>query len=296
MHLLTRTHRVLPLFLQKGLALNFAILCCCISINAQAVEPAGQTGQVSQLISLLDSSAFRNMSERSKIDEKNAITSASMARSPEEQIVAYKQYIQEHPIGEPTVLMKNRLASAYMHTKRYPEAQRILDDLIQELGNDRFVNILKINRAYLNMLSGNTTESEVELLQVMDSPTTSPDLSDPYELAPQAFVAPAYLAKLYASQGNFNKADQLLKECAIRAKELYALHKEVEWAIPYYASAYADRINLALQQDRNNKSQAQQILAELKQTMPSWTPRALDIYASAELAISGGGTIPPLPN
>jgi len=205
-------------------------------------------------------------SEEAREAVKEAIIRGLKAKSLEEAVRYYEEYLRKYPLSPDAVSMMNRLGTTYARIGRFDDARKMLRSAIAFAGEDRYVNIININLAHVDTIEGNLQQAEARLRAVMAKPVPE-SLGDPYAVAPQLFASRYFLSEVLERQGRVDEAHELLKGTAGTAVSMSKSNPEVAWLPSYVWGAYQRRVNLILRTDQDPAT-ARMLAEEFKQLVP----------------------------
>ena len=191
-----------------------------------------------------------------------AITSALTVSSDEEAAKIYRAFIDKYPLAPDTPPMMCRLAVALARQEKFDEARKALESAKLIVGDDRYVNVLDIHLAHVDMLSGKLDSAQRRLLTVMNKPLPE-SFDDPYRFTPQIYGAPLSLARLHALRKEPAEAYRVLREMSDRAEAFLRQDQKREWARSYLINGYFRQIVVMRELEPDQIGRARQLQREL---------------------------------
>ena len=218
------------------------------------------------------------LTEQQRESLKDAII-AGMGATTEEAIKIYEDYLKKYPLEAGAIPMMSRLGFMYSRAGRYEDARQMLEDAIEQAGDDRFINVLKINLGSIEMAEEHYDKAEEYFGSVENLPVSYEHVNDPYEVAPQLFMALRGLAKVKEKRGDIESAHEYFAQIAERATDLSNQYPDLKWSVKsYFVSSYASRVYLIHRTEPENIERAKALCSELEEYLPYFDEHARICY------------------
>lgn len=183
-------------------------------------------------------------SEELQQDLEEAILNAGKTKYLEKKVAYHLDFIKKYPLAHVSLIMRGRVGVLYTQMDRFEDARNIINDAKLVAGTNGYVNMLDVIYANVDMADNKLQQAETTLLSVMNRPAPN-FLEDRHTVEAISFLAPIFLADVYARTNRAKEADQLLKKCSELALTLTRQNPNIDWLPSLFTRACYERIRIA---------------------------------------------------
>jgi len=207
-----------------------------------------------------------------------AAMTASGGLEPNETVIKKCQsFLDKYPDSPACVSVLNYMSSLYGQMGKTVKARVLLYTAIQKAGNDRFVNIIKLNEVHW-LITEKQYAAALAISEEVNSVAIKGPLSDPYSVAPQMFMAKWKIAELYNLQGNSAKADYLMRQTIDKGLVFMREHPDLQYVPSYIGATFTKWTDLLLDRRPPEFAKAYEIAQEYGTTMRDTTESSESRY------------------